>query len=1356
MKAELGVPVYSAALRRHNALFEGLGAKFPDMRIVKNMGDGYFAIFAGIADAVRFALLFQHAMRVEPWGTAPLKTRVGIHAGEVSDIETLGQADVVAPAADMAARIMSLALGGQILLTRTPFDEARHFLREHPPIPGGNGAPLPALRWLAHGPYRAKGADDALDVFEVGADELAPLMPPPDSGKVKRAIRAGEEDVLGWRPAVGLEVPERPGWMLVQRLGAGGFGEVWVAEHAKLGEKRAFKFCFDDDRLRGLKREVTLTRLLRTVLGDREDIVRFYELKLDEPPFYLESEYAPEGNLLQWAEKQGGFGKIPMETRIEIAAAAATSLAAAHSVGVLHKDIKPANILIFRDDSGRPRPRLVDFGIGTLSDDAALERHGVTGAGFTMASMQNSSGTPLYSPPEFLAGRPYTVQGDVYGLGVMLYQMVIGDPEKPLAPGWERYVSDPLLREDIAVCVDGDPAQRLAGTAELATRLRALPERRAAIEQAAKAAATEQARRRRQRTAIFGGAAAVAVALLTVPLTLWALKEKNLAVKAKEGSDAATVRAVAGEELARTLVMESSRADFATAQARFAESKWQEAVAYLGRALRYDPQNRNAREALWLALLYGQRDAGRLPMQALRYEAPINHAVFTPDGTRILTITDDGSGRMWDAATGRSVGNEVKLGTSVLAAAVSPDGKRIATAAADDVVQLWNATTGRAEGAPMQHPGPVVAMNFTADGALLVTDSTDRTPRIWDTATAKQVNRFDAVIAGGDRVAISPDGKLVAVSNAMKPVSFTELSTNVSGRSATNPPGNVTHLLFSPDSTRVLAAGDGWARIWNAADGSTVGRILRFPGKTVTISFSADGSRYVVGSDMGRTIIRDTRSGLTIGPPFVHGTWQSCAALSPDGATLFTASRDKAALIWPVAAAPLGGLPLPHRKPVERAWFSDGGARVDAVEEGGSAASWDAATGKPLPPVKWDPMTPNPRVTTGDGKRQLVRKNDSTVELREMATGFAVGKPMEHVGFNDQEALSADGTRAVTMPETKTAQLGDPASGKPVGERIKHQDYIEAAVFSQDSARLLTATAIDGARITDAREGRPIAASPPIPGSIDCAAFLHDGECFVIGYAPGLFQIYDSMSGLPLGPAIAHSGAVKLALPSPAGSRLLTGSNDLTVRVWETPTLPALTPETVEDLAAFACGARLDRRLGTLAPLSTVERMDIWEKRLQPALASLPAWRFAAERSLALTPQGLVSLESPMTVREAASRLIAHLGGTADGSAARVREAQGIDPSHPVMPLALALAESVKEEQAPENPARAAWLCELGLKRLASKTSAEDLRMAASLLLQLEPFVKGQKAAALGLLDRAKQLSPEDAEAAELRKQLGN
>lgn len=189
LKARHGALEYRRVAELHNRLFEELAAE-EKLTVIKNTGDGYFARSLSVAAVVRFALRFQHGMRTTAWPGFPIITRVGIHAGEVADITTLGQADVLAPAADLVARVMGLAVGGQILLTRWPFDEARHFVRMHPQVDlvsgAGEKSEPPALAWLAHGPFLFKGCEEPVEIFEVGAAGAAPLVVPPDGEKAKR------------------------------------------------------------------------------------------------------------------------------------------------------------------------------------------------------------------------------------------------------------------------------------------------------------------------------------------------------------------------------------------------------------------------------------------------------------------------------------------------------------------------------------------------------------------------------------------------------------------------------------------------------------------------------------------------------------------------------------------------------------------------------------------------------------------------------------------------------------------------------------------------------------------------------------------------------------------------------------------------------------------------------------------------------------------------------------------------------------------------------------------------------------------------------------------------------------------
>ena len=467
--------------------------------------DGFLMLFARPVDAVLYALAYHEGLAKlsEELGTK-LEVRTGVHLGELivhrntpEDVARGAKpVEVEGLAKPMAARIMSLALGGQTLITRSAFDLARRG------VVGSETAPQ-RTKWMAHGPYVLKGCDEPVEIFEVGVDGSAPLCAPPDSAKARRSVAAGDEETLGWRPATGLPVPQRKGWVLARKLGEGGFGEVWLAEHKRTKGRRVFKFCFNADRLRSLKRELTLFRLLRDALGDRKDIARLFEVQLEEPPFFLESEFTPSGSLIDWAQNQGGIDQVPLQTRLDLVSQTARAVAAAHSVGILHKDIKPGNILIYEDEDGQPRPRLADFGIGTLTDQDQLQDRNITMAGFTVELSTDDSSlatTRMYSPPELLAGRPFTVLGDIYALGVFLYQMAVGDLERPLAQGWERDIADPVLREDIAVCIEGDEEQRMGSAQGLAKRLETLPQRRRAA--------------RLKRLSRLGAVAAVVLAVL--------------------------------------------------------------------------------------------------------------------------------------------------------------------------------------------------------------------------------------------------------------------------------------------------------------------------------------------------------------------------------------------------------------------------------------------------------------------------------------------------------------------------------------------------------------------------------------------------------------------------------------------------------------------------------------------------------------------------------------------------------------------------------------------------------------------------------------------------------------------------
>jgi class 3 adenylate cyclase len=191
LKLRLGGATAARLIGRHDALFRECLAGIEGAKLLKDTGDGFLARFVTASDAVSAALRFQWALAREAMDPEALRVRVGIHLGEVTELDEDegGNAKIVGLAADIAARIMGLAGGGQILLTRAAFDAARQYVRSHP-HDGAEDVEPPPLRWMAHGRYLFKGLDEPMEVFEVGADGVASFLPPSDRDKARRAVGA--------------------------------------------------------------------------------------------------------------------------------------------------------------------------------------------------------------------------------------------------------------------------------------------------------------------------------------------------------------------------------------------------------------------------------------------------------------------------------------------------------------------------------------------------------------------------------------------------------------------------------------------------------------------------------------------------------------------------------------------------------------------------------------------------------------------------------------------------------------------------------------------------------------------------------------------------------------------------------------------------------------------------------------------------------------------------------------------------------------------------------------------------------------------------------------------------------------
>jgi WD40 repeat protein/class 3 adenylate cyclase/serine/threonine protein kinase len=890
LKDRLRTTGYLPLIARHDQLLREAVANVGGS-VLQDTGDGCFAVFTAPSDAVRAALDFQWSMERESWpDDVHPRSRIGIHLGEVAetDIRQDGGGKLVGMPIDLTSRVMSLAHGGQILVTREAFNSARQFVAEHP-----RESSLP-LHWGAHGPYLFKGTDEPLDVFEVGIDRGTALSPPPDCEKARRAVRVSDESTLGWRPAIGRDLLGQSNWVFRDKLGEGGFGEVWLAEHKKAKTLRVFKFCFDADRLRGLKREVALFRLIKEALGDRRDIARVIDWHLEAAPYFIEMEYTPEGNLADWAEKFGGIKEIPAVVRVKIVAGIAEALAAAHSIGVLHKDVKPSNVLMVKDDTGHVYPRLTDFGIGILTDRSRLEQYNITPAGFTASNlMMNDSsrtGTRMYCPPEAQRAKPHTVQGDVYALGVMLYQLAISDLTTPLGVGWERNVHDELLREDIAACVEGDPDRRLASAQALADRLNSLDARRLARDREVRLRVSTRRRNRIMRLAIGG---AIVLAVLTSLTGIGLLRERSLRNRAEQAEKTSQRRLLDALLAGGNSGLSSHQ--FAQARASYVGA-WDAAETL---STRTDAATNGVLETLMQSPppLVGP-DQGGLGFGVL--EGLLVHVAalhYAPAGKRLYSGGEDKTLREWDSVTGRLLRLYSENSGQIIAVAVSPDGKTLASASDDGKLRLWDTVTGSVR-LERRRSSKLLSVAFSPNGEFLVWSTEDGNVGLYDVTSLTE--QWVTKHSSWTHVAFSSDGERIVSAARDSHLHFIDLKGNTIQVIRAGD-GWTTEAAFSPMGDLVAAA--GWTHGLVLVDTRPAGRVRRLavpPVPLRCVAYSPDGLWVATGCANCSIYVFDVATGVCSATLRGRQSPVLAVRFAPDGRSLASSSEDGTIEIWPL------------------------------------------------------------------------------------------------------------------------------------------------------------------------------------------------------------------------------------------------------------------------------------------------------------------------------------------------------------------------------------------------------------------------------------------------------------------------
>jgi len=1183
LKQQLGDRAGVELLQEHHRLVRQTLSQFAGAEEVLLAGDSFLVLFPMPSEAVKCALALQGRLRQFNQGrAAPVQDRFGLHLGEVVIEETgPGQRNVHGMQVDTCARVMSLAQPAQILLTRPVFDNARQSLKGEE-IEGAG-----PLTWLNHGRFELKGVGEPVEICEVRAADAGPLSPPTTSEKA-RHLPDETETVLGWRPAIGGSVPNTK-WVLEQKLGEGGFGEVWLGRHQTLKtERRVFKFCFRADRVRSLKREMTLFRLLKERMGDHPNIVRLLEVYFDQPPYYVEMDYAPGQDLQAWCQGQGGADKPPLDTRLEIVAQIADALQAAHDAGVIHRDVKPANILV-----GSPKPeargprsleaKLTDFGIGQVISEEYLA--GVTRAGFTQTILADSSssktGTQLYMAPELLAGKPASIRSDIYSLGVVLYQLLVADFTRPVTTDWADDVSDPLLREDLKRCFAGNPAERFAGAGQLADNLRSLPARQRRRQEGLMLARRAA---QRHRVAVISSAAAAALLVLATALGygFW---------RTQQARNLAEANAYA--------------ADMNEAQ--------QALLAYdLGKArtllARYRPGS--GREHLrgfeWRFL------AAESNSEYAATNASSNDSVFrtalSPDGRTLAVGRYGGTVELWDPA---SLARTATLETNVAFAAVafSPTGRLLAASAPRGGIRLWQLDPPRVVG-ELAHTNYANRLSFSPDGRYLASSHPESGVCVWDLETRQTVRRYlDFHFQGeehGGPISFSPDGGHLAVGDASGRIRILDWAAD---RVLVDIPAHqqeIMSLAYSPDG-KLLASGSGFSaediRLWNPATGQPAGSLAGHRNWICVLQFSGDGSRLLSGSADQTIGVWDVSARRLILKLRGHLDEVWSLAFDERRTSLITGCKDGTLARWDIDKVRPRALRLDLPGRLRRPGYAASGPSVAVLDQQGAVALWRPGDPQQLSVI---PAlgTNNAALATAPGRGLLAcATREGLVRIWSLQSANLVtslgghARPASGLLFSKQEnslvawspwnapglvtiwdaktwakrasfaernaarsaALSPDGRLLVLGLAEGRLAWWDAARGQRLDETPCHRHWVVGLGFSPDGS-VLASTSDDGTvALWDTRTRRRTAYWKGHFLGLHAVAFSPDGRRLATALSGGsAARLWDFRTRRELLTLDAPGGLFYWIKFSPDGAALLCGSDDAHCYLWRVPSFAEL------------------------------------------------------------------------------------------------------------------------------------------------------------------------------------------------------
>lgn len=1084
-----------------------------------------------------------------------------------------------------------------------------------PELGGAGSMPLGLIREEIRNRRRCGCAPSEAELRERFADRAAELV---DDRAVPAALPP-------------IEARSRLGrYELREQIGRGGCATVYRAWDPELQREVAIKvphaaYLEDTSSDRRLLREASSAARLR-----HPGIVTTHEVGQDGRTPFIVCEFISGPTL---AEVLRQSRPSPQEAA-QWARRIALALDYAHQCGIVHRDVKPANIMM----DGDGQPLLADFGLALQTDGRTLTQEG------------DVLGTPAYMSPEQAAGRGHNVDArtDVYSLGVVLYEMLCGRPpflgsgasvlhriihEEPSFPR-HHCPTVPVDLETICLkAMSKEPRRRYASAGALADDLGRYLEHRP-IQARRIGPIGRLARWCRRQPAL---ASSIAIGIVT-SLTIGALSFQRV-VHERDRYQAERDHA--------QLLLADMALDKGIGLCEQGEVGY--GMLWLVRSLELAPAD--AQELRWTIranLAAWQHQLSR-PKLVLQHAGDVRAVAFHPNGKVIASASRHGGVRLWDIVSWRSVDMSSSVNASankeeyIGNVAFSPDGQIVVANALSAATRLWEAETGQSLGLALPLGQNVLC---SQDGAYLLSVSGLGDAELWETWTRRSLGAVrDGRHCVNARDFDAKNGRLAVFSEHEQ----IWLWPNLRSEPRLLPEAQ-SLAIFSPDAqTLWTASADKSARAWNAETGQPLGIALPHQESVNSLASSPDGNTILTGSNDRTARLWDARSGRPIGAPLRHPDRVRAVAFAPDGRNVVTGSSDHGVRMWELPALPSSSPVLTHEHPVwSLALSADGGTLLTGCGiagpgNSGSAQLWDARNGAHLGPAMphhhmvkavtisrdgetlltgdWNgtvrswragsesdrsnrPLAPPLLEPHGHGAVLLValspderalltcRLGDADTQVWDLESRKQRGSLPGHSKPVRDAVFSSDGRWILTGSYDGTARLWDASSLQPIGVPFFHEGEVGTVAFSPNSRYIIAGSDAGSAKVWEVTTGELVGSPLVHRQTIRKVAFSLDGRLILTCSTDGTARLWEATTHKPVGPPMRHEGAVETGAFTPDGLQVVTGSVDKTVRFWPVPAAIEDDPGRLALWVEAITGLELDAT-GISRPLSAKS----WQER---------------------------------------------------------------------------------------------------------------------------------------------------------------